>query len=186
MPSEPSTTVDPGALPQTDVLPEPSSPQLTATVAALWSGVVEGTAAPALESFFPEAAYLQLKDIPDPGADYRDRLLAAFGLDIAAAHRLLGPSPTSAVLVGLEIPPGRAHWVIPGECSNRIGYFEVANSRLVYVEDGDTRSFGVASLISWRGQWYVVYLGAVVRSVDAGVVDAPSVGPGVAAPLSTC
>jgi hypothetical protein len=41
-------------------------------------------------------------------------------------------------------------------------------------------------MISWRGVWFVVHLGAVVRSVAAGVVDDPAVGPGVPLPSSTC
>jgi len=41
-------------------------------------------------------------------------------------------------------------------------------------------------MISWRGQWYVVHLGAVLRRAAIGVVDAPAAGTGVPAPSSTC
>ena len=47
------------------------------------------------------------------------------------------------------------------------------NARVVYREDGQIRSFGIASMISWRGVWYVVHLGAILRSSDAGAVDEP-------------
>jgi hypothetical protein len=73
-----------------------------------------------------------------------------------------------------------------GACYNRTGYYEVPNARLVYREGGTIRSFGIASMISWRGVWYVIHLGAVVRSTDAGAVDDPSAGPGAPAPSSTC
>jgi len=79
-----------------------------------------------------------------------------------------------------------AHWVPPGECENGVGYFEVANSRVVYTEDRVTRSFGIASLISWRGEWYVVHLGAILRSGSGGVVLDPGAGTGTSAPSTTC
>jgi hypothetical protein len=41
-------------------------------------------------------------------------------------------------------------------------------------------------MISWRGEWYVVHLGAVLRSSNQGVVDDPEIGPGTSAPSTTC
>ena len=84
------------------------------------------------------------------------------------------------------MPQEYAHWVSPGACYNRIGYYEVPNARVVYRLQGQVRSFGIASMISWRGVWYVVHLGAVVRAGAAGIVDDPSLGSGVSAPSSTC
>ena len=184
--SSTTTTIDPGALPQTDELPAADTPQFSAEMTALWQGVVDDSVQAAMPSFFPEQAYVQVKAIVDPEADFQNRLVGEFGLDLGAAHALLGASPSSASLVGVHVPSQFAHWVPPGTCSNRVGYFEVPNSRVVYTEDGQTRSFGIASLISWRGVWYVVHLGAVVRSTQGGVVDDPEAGGGSSAPSSTC
>ena len=93
-----------------------------------------------------------------------DRLVHDYSLDITAAHDVLEATPSPAVLVAVDVPQHYSHWVPPGECDNRTGYFEVANSRVVYQQDGVTYSFGIASLISWRGTWYVVHLGAILRS----------------------
>jgi hypothetical protein len=41
-------------------------------------------------------------------------------------------------------------------------------------------------MISWRGVWYVVHLGAILRASDAGAVDAPAIGPGIQAYSATC
>ena len=71
-------------------------------------------------------------------------------------------------------------------CLNRDGYYEVPNARMVYSLGGATRSFGIASMISWRGVWYVVHLGAVVRDAVTGIVDDPSAGAGASVPSSTC
>lgn len=140
----------------------------------------------ALYAFFPLPAYEQVKAIGDPAGDYTGRLLAEYQLDLHAAHELLGSDPAAARLVGAVVAQSFVHWVAPGACYNRLGYYEVPNSRLVYRIDGQERSFGIASMISWRGIWYVVHLGAVTRSGSGGVVDDPSEGAGEPAPSLTC
>lgn len=152
-------------------------------MAALWRAIEADRPALAAPAFFPEAAYVQVKAIADPRADYAGRLLAELALDVAAAHALVGDR---ARLVAVDVPTAYAHWVPPGACYNRVGYYEVPNSRVVYSAAGQIRSFGIASMISWRGVWYVVHLGAVVRATAGGVVDDPSVGEGVSTPSSTC
>jgi hypothetical protein len=155
-------------------------------MASLWKGVVRNSLGAAVPAFFPEGAYAQVKAIADAAADYRGRLLVDYRLDLGAAHALLGANPGSARLLGANVPSGYAHWVSPGACYNRVGYYEVPNARVVYRQDGKVRSFGIASMISWRGVWYVVHLGAVLRSAAVGVVDDPSVGSGESAPSTTC
>jgi hypothetical protein len=182
----PRPSPSPGSLPQTHQLPPATSPAFRREMAALWHGVRTGDVAPALPAFFPEGAYAQVKAIADPQADYQARLVGEYRLDIVEAHALLGPRARSARLIGVDVPGAYAHWVPPGACYNRIGYYEVPNARVVYDEDGAVRSFGIASLISWRGVWYVVHLGAVTRSGSGGVVDDPSAGRGESTASSTC
>jgi hypothetical protein len=185
-PTTTTTTTDPGTLPQTNEYPPANTPQFTAAMQALWNGVVQGAVQPALPAFFPQSAYGQLKTgIYDAGGDWTNRLVADYGLDIEAAHALIASDPSAATFVGVSVPEQYGHWIDPGVCSNGIGYYEVANARLVYQFEGQTRSFGIASLISWRGEWYVVHLGAILRS-SGGVVEDPEVGPGSSAPSSTC
>jgi hypothetical protein len=187
VPPATTTTTNPaGSLPQTDDLPTSDSPQFTSEMAALWAGITQNTPTVAQSAFFPEAAYLQLKTLPSDSSDYQERLLYDYTLDIVAANGLLGPDAASATLVSVDVPGQFAHWVPPGVCDNQIGYFEVANARIVYTEDGVTHSFGIASLISWRGEWYVVHLGAILRDSDAGIVLDPEVGTGSSQPSSTC
>lgn len=135
----------------------------------------------------PLAAYLQLNSIPDAQGDCQPRLVAELSLDLAAAHALIGSGTATAQLIQVIVPTQYAHWVIPGVCDNSIGYYEVPNARVVYRVGAAERSFGIASMISWRGQWYVVHLGAVVRTTPPqGMVDAPATGPGTSAYSSTC
>lgn len=186
-PTTTSTTTDPGTLPQTNQFPAAGTAQFNAEMAALWQGIVTGSVTPALPAFFPQSAYVQLKTgIADPAGDWENRLVADYALDIEAAHALLGPDPAQATLVDVSVPEQYGHWIPSGVCANGIGYFEVANSRVVYQLDGQTRSFGIASMISWRGVWYVVHLGAILRNSSGGVVDDPSTGTGTSAPSQTC
>jgi hypothetical protein len=152
----------------------------------LWQGIRKNSLHAARAAFFPEGAYVQLKAIGDPAGDFEGRLLYDYGLDIAAAHALLGTRAASARLLELNVPESYAHWVPAGVCDNAIGYFEVPNSRVVYREDGRVSSFGIASMISWRGVWYVIHFGTILRSVAGGVVDDPESGPGTPVYSGTC
>jgi hypothetical protein len=156
-----------------------------AMVTDLWLAVRSDKPSLAKAAFFPEAAYKQVKAIHDAAADWRNRLWLDFALDVRAAHRLLGRYPGSARLVKVIVAEPGAAWVAPGVCYNRFGYWHVANARVVYRLHGKERSFGIASLISWRGVWYVVHFGGVVRPAT-GMVDAPTTGPGYAGPQGGC
>ena len=187
-PTTTTTTTGPGTLPPTDTLPAAATPQFTAEMAALWKGIVAGNVTTAMPAFFPEGAYLQLKDLWNARTDFQDRLVNEFHHDLVAAHELLGSDPSAATFVSVNVPQQYAHWVGPGVCYNSIGYYELPNARVVYRLDGAVKSFGIASLISWRGEWYVVHLGRVARptTTQQGLVDDPATGPGTSAYSSTC
>jgi hypothetical protein len=175
-----------GALPQTHASPVARGPVFRAAMTDLWRAVTSGRPTVALPAFFPVAAYRQVKAIPDPAADWRDRLWADFVLDVRAAHRLLAAGGGPAALVSVVVPAAEASWIPPGYCYNSIGYWHVPGARVVYRQRGQVRSFGIASLISWRGVWYVVHFGAVLRATATGVVDDPTTGPGVPGPPGGC
>ena len=155
-------------------------------MASLWAGIVHDSLTKALAAFFPEGAYVQLKAIASAGSDWTERLVHDYRLDINAAHALLGEGAGRAHLISVNVPSAFGHWVPPGVCYNSIGYYEMSNARIVYRENGQIGSFGIASMISWRGVWYVVHLGAVLRSTDAGTVDEPGSGSGTSVYSGTC
>jgi len=152
-------------------------------MADLWLAVTTGNSRFGLSAFFPLEAYRQLKALYDPTADWHERLWYDFTLDVGAAHGTVG---SGARLVRVIVPAGDEVWVYPGECDNTLGYWHVPGARVVYKQHGQERSFGIASLISWRGVWYVVHLGAVLRDVVTGIVDQPAVGPGLPGPPGGC
>jgi hypothetical protein len=172
-----------GALPQTRAFPRTDSVAFRNAMADLLLAVTTGNPRFGRPSFFPAAAYQQVKAEPYPAADWQYRLWYDFVLDVRAAHRVLGPG---ARLDRVIAPSADAAWVYPGACYNKVGYWHLPGARVVYREHGQERSFGIASLISWRGVWYVVHLGAVQRTVATGIVDQPAAGPGVPGPPGGC
>ena len=184
-PSPASLPVAPGAgtLPQTHALPHTDTAAFRNAMTDLWRAVSTGNPRLAQPAFFPEAAYRQLKAIPYPDSDWQHRLWYDFALDVGAAHGLVA---RGAQLVRVIVPGSEAAWVYPGACYNTIGYWHVGGARVIYTERGQERSFGIASLISWRGVWYVVHFGEVLRPVVTGVVDQPAVGPGFPGPPGGC
>jgi hypothetical protein len=186
-PSGPPTSVPvapgAGALPQTRAFPSADSAAFHHAMQDVWLAVTTGNARLALPAFFPLAAYQKLKAIYDPTSDWNDRLWYDFTLDVRAAHQAVAPD---ARLVRVLVAGYDAAWIYPGDCYNSIGYWHVSGARMVYQQDGQERSIGIASLISWRGVWYVVHFGAVLRSVVTGIVDQPETGPGIPGPAGGC
>ncbi|MGH9296801.1 MAG: hypothetical protein ACRDZP_02350 [Acidimicrobiales bacterium] len=185
-PTTTTTTNPAGALPQTTALPPATSPQFEREMSALWSAIKTGETDPAMAAFFPEAAYDQVKALSDPTSDFLYRLVAEFDSDIQAAHDYLGGQAAAAKLAFVAVDENEVAWIPPGYCTNKVGYWHAPGARLVYEEGGEERSIGIASLISWRGEWYIVHLGAVLRGDQGGVVDSPSLGEGEFAPPGGC
>jgi hypothetical protein len=172
-----------GSLPQTNELPRTDDAAFGNAVHDIWLAVTTGDADDALPAFFPEQAYEQVKAIGNPAADWQGRLWDDFTLDLAAVHKLV---PPNATLVKVVVPTQYTRWVGVGACYNNVGYWNVPGARVVYRADGVTRSFGIASFISWRGNWYLVHLGAEVRSSSYGIVDDPEPGEGTPGPPGGC
>jgi hypothetical protein len=160
----PTTTVptdDPGALPQTDDRPSAAGARFDAGVQGLWQAIRDDQPERAMPFFFPKTAYLQVKAISDPATDYEQRLIANYEQDIHALHAQLGADAANAQFAAIDVPDSQAVVVQPGEEYNTLSYWRVYGTTLQYTEDGQTNSFPVTSLISWRGEWYVVHLGAI-------------------------
>ena len=174
---------DAASLPQTSALPRTDDAAFGNAVHDIWLAVTTGDPDYALPAFFPEKAYEQVKAIGNPADDWQGRLWYDFTLDLAAAHKLV---PRDATLVKVILPAQYTRWIGPGACYNNVGYWNVPGTRVVYRAGGVTRSFGIASFISWRGDWYLVHLGAEVRSAAYGIVDDPEAGEGVPGPPGGC
>ncbi len=143
----------------------------------LWQAIRRDDLARAAPLFFPRAAYVELKAIYDPSADFTARLWSNFRLDFAAYH---AATVHATAYLGVVVDAASVEWIPPGACENAIGYWHLPGVRMLYRQAGRVRSVGVFSLISWRGVWYVVHLGPNTDPEYVGALDAPAIGPGYA------
>jgi hypothetical protein len=155
-----TTTVDPGTLPQTMDQPTTTDPQFQAGVQSFWQAIVTDKPATATPFFFPLTAYLQVKAIANPASDWQQRLLGAYQQDIHSLHRSLGAGAPTAQLAGIDVPTG-AQWVQPGAEYNKLSYWRIYGTTVRYTVNGSPGSFRIASMISWRGRWYIVHLARI-------------------------
>lgn len=146
-------------LPQTEEKPSLRSKSWEKRVELLFRAIQIDDPSVAMPAFFPVIAYEQVKALPKPAVDWKARLIKAFERDVHEAHEKMGAGASSTQLVGLDVPEQKAQWMKPGSEGNKLGYWRVLGSKLRYVDGGGTaRAIDVTSLISWRGEWYVVHL----------------------------
>lgn len=146
-------------LPQTKDQPSLDSPAFKQRLDLLWRAIVADDPALAEPAFFPVEAYELVKDIEKPRADWKSRLLKNFHRDIKRRHKELGPEPQALELVGVEVDPARVKWMEPGKEGNKLGYYRVTRNKLRYKDpSGAEKKLELTSLISWRGEWFVVHL----------------------------
>ncbi len=154
-----STTIDPGELPQTNALPQATGAMFDQGVQDLWGAIVSDNPPEALPFFFPLSAYIQVKGISDPVHDYNTRLIPAYYADIQRLHGDLGALAGQARFVSFNVPESQAEWILPGVEYNKGSYWRVYGSTISYSINGQVKQFPIFSLISWRGEWYVVHVG---------------------------
>lgn len=146
-------------LPQTEAEPSSSSPWFEAGARALFRAIQADDPSMAEGFFFPLVAYEQVKDVKDPKRDWERRLMANFRRDVHDYHKRLGPDAESARFVGVELAKERLKWMKPRSEGNKLGYYRVTRNRLRYeTAQGKPASLELTSLISWRGEWYLVHL----------------------------
>jgi hypothetical protein len=146
-------------LDQTDQRPTSTSPSFQKRIELVARAILTGDTEPALPAFFPLVAYQQVKDVAKPERDYKFRLLANFKRDLLEYHHALGAAAADCKFDGVTVSEKDAKWMAPGSEGNKLGYFRVLRSRLRFtLPTGRSREFELTSLISWRGEWYVVHL----------------------------
>jgi hypothetical protein len=151
---------DAGALlPQTDDRPSADSKSLRLRLELLVEAIATDDPERAVPAFFPVEAYKQVKAIAKPERDWEHRLIRAFKRDVHEYHKRLGKHAEGLKLARIEIPEAKVKFMKPHSEGNLLGYFRVLRSQLVVTKaDGSDRKFEVTSMISWRGEWYVVHL----------------------------
>lgn len=147
------------ALTQTEERPTTTSAAFKRRMEVLFEAIVKDDPKLAERVFFPVVAYEQVKDIEAPAKDWKHRLWKAFERNIHGYHKKLGEDASGAKLLGVEIAEERVKWMKPGSEGNRVGYFRITRSKIRYADaSGREKTLALTSLISWRGEWFVVHL----------------------------
>jgi hypothetical protein len=151
---------DPGLLPQTNDKPDATTPEFSARMQSFWSAILHDDASLAIPAFFPLSAYIQTKAISNPERDWQHRLFAHFKRDIHALHVEVASTGVgmSARLIRVDLNDKRARWIEPGDEGNKLGYYRVYGSQLIWSAEGKEHASPISSFISWRGVWYIVHL----------------------------
>ena len=158
-PPDPLLSETGAPLPQTEARPSAASEAFHQKLTLLVEAIASDAPSHALPAFFPVVAYEQVKAIERPERDWKQRLIGAFERDIHEYHRALGKDASHATFRGVEVSEAAVKWMKPGKEGNRVGYFRVLRSKLrVGLPDDRERALEITSLISWRGEWYVVHL----------------------------
>jgi hypothetical protein len=146
-------------LDQTEDLPVATAASFRERMTLLVRAIAEDDPAVALPSFFPVEAYARVKAIAKPERDWEARLVAAFRRNIHEYHRKLGAGASQIRFERVEVPESKVKWMKPGSEGNRVGYHRVLRSKLVVTTgEGIEVPLEITSMISWRGEWYVVHL----------------------------
>jgi hypothetical protein len=140
-------------------MPSIESTSFQKRIELLFQAIVEDRPNIADPAFFPVIAYEQVKAIENPARDHRYRLMAAFHRNIHEYHRKVTQASGPVRLLSVESSAQKARWMKPGSEGNKLGYFRMLRAQLKYA-DANAREhrFEITSLISWRGEWYVVHL----------------------------
>jgi hypothetical protein len=145
-------------LPQTEDKPSFESAAFQKRMRLLFEAIQKDDPEIAAPSFFPKIAYVQVKDIPHADGDWKSRLMRAFARDIHEYHKAM-KKPEDAQFIGYKADPKYAKWMAPRAEGNKVGYYRITHTKLQYKNaDGKDREMDVTSLISWRGEFFVVHL----------------------------
>jgi hypothetical protein len=153
--------------------PRPPASDAAAQAKRLFEAILADAPERAENVFFPRAAFLLVKDIPDPG-HYYDQLKRRFEQDVHALHASL-TDPASAEFERFELA-NRGGFVRVHEEGNRLPYWASRHSFIHFRMRGQAQRMEVRVLITWDDRWYVIHLNefrsnATANQAGAAVVD---------------
>jgi hypothetical protein len=119
----------------------------------LFEAILRDDPARAREVFFPRAAFLLVKAMPNPGR-YYDKLYARFEQDVHALHKSIA---RDAQFERFELAK-RGGYVKPGEEGNHLPYWAARHCFLHYREHGEAKKLELRVLITWQERWYLIHL----------------------------
>ena len=148
--------VDSGGAGADDSLPAFASDELTTRAKHLLEAIQKDNGELAGDIVFPRDAYLQIKDVPDPGKHWDTKVLAAFRSQVHALHHHT-KGIERAVFTSFELGQPAAE-VMPKKHDLKRMLWRARRSRVGFTIDGKPSHFDIVEMTGWRGAWYVTRL----------------------------
>lgn len=111
--------------------------------------------------FFPEAEFLSLKDIKDPGRYYKE-LVTSFERDL---QKISAKLSDAGELTFSEFKRGSCKWKEIGSQYNTIAYWSCYRSKFFATGAKGKIEIELHTLINWGNKWYVTHLGQTTKTV---------------------
>jgi hypothetical protein len=139
-----------------DSLPPFTSDELTTRAKHLLEAIAKDDADLATDIVFPRDAYLTVKDVPDPGKNWDQKVLAAFKAQVHTLHHHT-KGVERAVFTGFELGQPATE-ALPKKHDLKRMLWRARRSRLGFSIDGKPSHFDIVEVTGWRGSWYVTKL----------------------------
>jgi hypothetical protein len=139
-----------------DALPAFTSDELTTRARHLFEAIQKDDGELAGDIVFPRDAYLQVKDVPDPGKHWDTNVLAAFRKQVHTLHHHT-KGIEHGIFTGFELGQPATE-ALPKKKDLKRMLWRAKRSRLAFTIDGKPSHFDVLEMTGWRGAWYVTKL----------------------------
>src|SRR5580658_1845000 len=139
-----------------EALPPFPSDDLTSRGRHLLEAIAKDDPSLATDIVFPRDAYIEAKDVADPGKQWDDKVMGAFQKHVHALHRRT-KGIEHAQFTSLELGQPISQ-VVPKRHDMNLTLWRVPHSRLSFTIDGKPMRAEMGELMSWRGAWYVLDL----------------------------
>lgn len=149
-----AATVEAG--PPDDVMPPPTSDELTTRTRHLLEALAQDDATLAADILFPRDGWIATRDAEDAGKDWERKINAPFRKTI---HRLSRKEKALDQAQSVAIEPGAAlTQVTPRRHGWKKPLWVLTGARVTFVVDGRTHTLSIREMTAWRGAWYVTRL----------------------------
>ena len=158
LPSSQSTTF---AIPQENLIqgvrPDMKSAEIMAE--RLLGAISRDEGDSSQDLFFPQDAFMALKDMPGAGA-YYNRLVKWFKDDIHREHLRL---KSASSLRFIKLKPGFCKWKAVGTEYNKVAYWSCYRAEISASAGDRIIAIPVKSMINWGANWYITHLGPMPK-----------------------
>lgn len=113
----------------------------------------------AKEAFFPEAAFLSLKDMTGSELYYK-KLIKWYLEDVQRERKKLEGK------INLKLKkflPGRCRWMKVGREYNKIAYWSCSRNKFIVTDEKNDYTIELRVMINWGTAWYVTHLGPIPK-----------------------